>query len=94
MNIVQTSLASAVMATMIIAAPSVVVRAHTASLPQLEPGQSMGIALGIPAAPNFRDVGGYKTVDGLNVARGLVYRSGVFNPMIDCLDPLHLRVGQ
>jgi protein-tyrosine phosphatase len=81
MNMIQTLLASAMMATMIIAAPSVVVQAHTASLPQLEPGQSMGIALGIPAAPNFRDVGGYETTDGLNVARGLVYRSGVFNPM-------------
>ncbi len=81
MNMVQTLLASAVMATLTGAAPSVAVPAHTASLPQLEPGQSMGIALEIPAIPNFRDVGGYKTVDGLHVARGLVYRSGVFNPM-------------
>jgi hypothetical protein len=71
MNMIQTLLASAMMATMIIAA----------SLPHLEPGQSMGIALGIPAAPNFRDVGGYVTADGLTVARGLVYRSGVFYPM-------------
>ena len=94
-NIVQTLLASAVMAAMLTAAPPSGVQAHTASLPQLEPGQSMGIALGIPAAPNFRDVGGYKTADGLNVARGLIYRSGVFNPMsaetVKQLEPVGLK---
>ena len=81
MDIVKRLISSAVTATMIIAAPLVAVQALAASLPQLEPGESMGIALGISAAPNFRDVGGYKTVDGLTVARGLIYRSGVFNPM-------------
>ncbi|NCA83371.1 MAG: tyrosine-protein phosphatase [Opitutae bacterium] len=81
MNSIQAFLASAAMATLVMAGPADVVPASAASLPHLEPGQSMGVALGIPAAPNFRDVGGYVTVDGLTVARGLVYRSGVFYPM-------------
>jgi protein-tyrosine phosphatase len=51
------------------------------SLPQLTGGQSLGIALQIPTVPNLRDVGGYKTGAGATVARGLVYRSGAFNPM-------------
>jgi protein-tyrosine phosphatase len=51
------------------------------SLPTLAPGQSLGIALGIPTIPNFRDVGGYKTHEGATVARGLAYRSDTFNPM-------------
>jgi protein-tyrosine phosphatase len=46
-----------------------------------EPGASLGKALGIPAVPNFRDLGGYKTGEGAPVARGLVYRSDNFNPM-------------
>jgi hypothetical protein len=50
-------------------------------LPQLTPGQSLGIALGIPSVPNLRDVGGYQTADGATVARGLAYRSDTFNPM-------------
>jgi hypothetical protein len=29
-------------------------------LPQLPPGQSLGIALGIPTVPNLRDLGGYR----------------------------------
>ena len=36
-----------------------------------DPGQSLGIV----SIPNLRDMGGYKTVDGATVARGLVYRS-------------------
>jgi protein-tyrosine phosphatase len=50
-------------------------------LPQLAPGQSLGIALGIPTVPNLRDVGGYKTAGGATVVRGLAYRSDTFNPM-------------
>jgi len=49
--------------------------------PELAPGQSLGIALGIPTVPNLRDVGGYATEDGATVARGLVYRSDTFYPM-------------
>jgi protein-tyrosine phosphatase len=51
------------------------------SLPHLAPGQSLGIALGIPPVPNLRDVGGYKTSDGVTVARELAYRSDTFYPM-------------
>jgi protein-tyrosine phosphatase len=51
------------------------------TLPQLPPGQSLGIFLGIPTVPNLRDVGGYKTRNGAIVARGLAYRSDTFNPM-------------
>jgi protein-tyrosine phosphatase len=50
-------------------------------LPQLAPGQSLGIFLGIPTVPNLRDVGGYKTRDGATLVRGLAYRSDTFNPM-------------
>jgi protein-tyrosine phosphatase len=50
-------------------------------LPQLEPGESLGIALGIETVPNLRDVGGYSTGDGATVARGIAYRSDTFNPM-------------
>jgi len=53
----------------------------TDELPRLEPGQSLGIALGIAAVPNLRDVGGYATGEGATVARGLVYRSDTFNPL-------------
>ena len=56
--------------------------AQTSSdLPQLAPGQSLGIALDIPPVPNLRDVGGYTTSDGASVARGLAYRSDTFYPM-------------
>jgi protein-tyrosine phosphatase len=49
----------------------------------LAPGESLGIHLGLSAAHNLRDVGGYRTADGRAVQRGLVYRSDVFNPMTD-----------
>jgi protein-tyrosine phosphatase len=51
------------------------------AIPQLAPGQSLGIALDIPPVPNLRDVGGYKTREGATVARGLAYRSDTFYPM-------------
>jgi protein-tyrosine phosphatase len=51
------------------------------ALPALAPGQSLGIALGIPPVPNLRDVGGYTTADGATVVRGLAYRSDTFSPM-------------
>lgn len=51
------------------------------ALTQRSPGQSLGIALGITAVPNLRDVGGYETEDGAVVAIGRVYRSDAFHPM-------------
>lgn len=51
------------------------------SLPQLLPGQSLGLALGIASVPNLRDLGGYEAAAGAIVARGLIYRSDAFNPM-------------
>jgi protein-tyrosine phosphatase len=61
------------------------VHAHTpvGTLPELAPGQSLGIALDIPPVPNLRDVGGYKTSDGRTVIRGIAYRSDTFHPMTD-----------
>ena len=66
---------------------------HT--LPTLDPGQSLGTALGIAAIPNFRDLGGYTTTSGQTVARGRVYRSGLFYPMsaeaLKQLEPVGLK---
>jgi len=50
-------------------------------LPQLPPGGSLGLALGVANVPNLRDMGGYQTRDGGEVARGLVYRSNAFAGM-------------
>ena len=61
----------------------------------LQPGQSLGAYLGIRSQPNLRDVGGYKTEEGLVVKKGVTYRSNAFNPMTsDALvkiEPLKLR---
>jgi protein-tyrosine phosphatase len=51
------------------------------ALLRLAPGQSLGLALGMPTVPNLRDVGGYRGRDGKTVARGIAYRSDTFNPM-------------
>jgi protein-tyrosine phosphatase len=64
-------------------------------LPQLPPGGSLGLALGVASVPNLRDMGGYHTRDGGEVARGLVYRSGAFVGMsaedIRKIEPLGLK---
>jgi len=44
-----------------------------------EPEQKPGLSLGIVSVPNLRDMGGYKTVDGATISRGLVYRSNQLN---------------
>jgi len=75
--------------------PSSLARTSAAELPRLEPGQSLGLALGIAAGPNLRDLGGYQTADGATIGRGLVYRSDTFHPMssedIAKLEPLRFR---
>jgi len=37
----------------------------------------------LQAQPNFRDLGGYHTVDGRKVKRGLIYRSGQLSQLTD-----------
>ena len=81
MNMIRSTLVTAAMVMMVAAALQVPAQTPDGSLPQLAPGQSVGIALGISAVPNLRDIGAYETRDGLTVARGLVYRSDAFNPM-------------
>ena len=64
-------------------------------LPQPPPGGSLGLALGVSTVPNLRDIGGYRTRDGEEVARGLVYRSDAFIGMsaedIKKIEPLGLK---
>ncbi|WP_293600385.1 tyrosine-protein phosphatase [Polynucleobacter sp. 39-46-10] len=44
----------------------------------LQPGQSLGIYMGMDRLSNLRDLGGYTTLDGRFVVRGKVYRSNEF----------------
>jgi protein-tyrosine phosphatase len=64
-------------------------------LPQPPPGGSLGLALGLATVPNLRDIGGYRTRDGGEVARGLVYRSDAFIGMsaedLKKIEPLGLK---
>jgi protein-tyrosine phosphatase len=43
--------------------------------------ETPGTSLGIASVPNLRDVGGYTTVDGSVVRRGVAYRSNQLNPV-------------
>ena len=78
---VRATVVIAVLATFTTALLPASARTATGSLPKLAAGQSLGIALGITAVPNLRDVGGYETRDGATVARGIAYRSDTFNSM-------------
>jgi protein-tyrosine phosphatase len=40
-----------------------------------------GTSLGIRSVPNLRDLGGYKTRDGMTVRYGIAYRSNQLNPV-------------
>jgi protein-tyrosine phosphatase len=61
----------------------------------LQPGQSLGISMGLDRMPNLRDLGGYSTRDGKVVVRGQVYRSNEFYPLdrndLAKLEKLHLK---
>lgn len=50
-----------------------------ASAPAVAPEQSLHLA----TAPNFRDVGGYRTADGRRVRTGLIYRSDQLDRLSD-----------
>jgi len=71
------------------------VPASAEPLPQPAPGGSLGLALGVASVSNLRDMGGYQTRDGREVARGLVYRSDAFVGMsaedIKKIEPLGLK---
>jgi hypothetical protein len=41
---------------------------QTSGVPQLAPGESLGKALGLNAALNLRDMGGYRTANGNTIA--------------------------
>jgi hypothetical protein len=61
--------------------PAAYAQTSARALPRLEPGQSLGLALGMQTVPNLRDVGGCETSDDETVARGIAYGSDAFNPM-------------